>query len=170
MCVCVCNCAICYMRTTLKTMIHETLIKTYTKASFQGMCRQTSFNMLMGKATHSYDGGGWVSPSDIPTIKSSRSCGRSCDISGPCTEQSAPVATPITVNHGHMHHVKDTKEVRREILQRCRVLLLVLLLARTILLFHTISARPPKQPRMVRTFLKVHTRPRLAYALRCRGY
>ena len=29
--------------------------------------------------------------------------------------------------------------------------------ARTILLFHTISARPPKQPRMVRTFLKVHT-------------
>jgi transposase len=27
-----------------------------------------------------------------------------------------------------------------------------------------------KQPRMVRTFLKVHTRPRLAYALRCRGY
>jgi hypothetical protein len=39
-----------------------------------------------------------------------------------------------------------------------------------ILLFHTISARPPKQPRMVRTFLKVHTRPRLAYALRCRGY
>jgi hypothetical protein len=42
--------------------------------------------------------------------------------------------------------------------------------ARTIPLFHTISARPPKQPRMVRTFLKVHTRPRLAYALRCRGY
>ena len=56
--------------------------------------------------------------------------------------------------------------------------------ARTILLFHTnddddlllffqkqnleISARPPKQPRMA--FLKVHTRPRLAYALRCRGY
>jgi hypothetical protein len=39
--------------------------------------------------------------------------------------------------------------------------------ARTILLFHTISARPPKQPRMVRAFLKVHTRPRLAYALRC---
>jgi hypothetical protein len=37
--------------------------------------------------------------------------------------------------------------------------------ARTILLFHIISARPPKQPRMVRTFLKVHTRPRLAYAL-----
>jgi hypothetical protein len=32
--------------------------------------------------------------------------------------------------------------------------------ARTILLFNTISARPPKQPRMVRTFLKVHTRPR----------
>ena len=42
--------------------------------------------------------------------------------------------------------------------------------ARTILLFHTISARPLKQPRMVRTFLKLHTRPRLAYALRCRGY
>jgi hypothetical protein len=42
--------------------------------------------------------------------------------------------------------------------------------ARTIPLFHTISARPPKQPRMVGTFLKVHTRPRLAYALRCRGY
>jgi hypothetical protein len=42
--------------------------------------------------------------------------------------------------------------------------------ARTIPLFHTISARPPKQPRMVRTFLKVHTRPRLTYALRCRGY
>ena len=38
--------------------------------------------------------------------------------------------------------------------------------ARTILLFHTISARAPKQPRMVRTFLKVHARPRLAYALR----
>jgi hypothetical protein len=34
--------------------------------------------------------------------------------------------------------------------------------ARTILLFHTISARPPKQPRMVRTFLTVHTLPRLA--------
>jgi hypothetical protein len=34
--------------------------------------------------------------------------------------------------------------------------------ARTILLFHTISARPPKQPRMVRAFLQVHTRPRLA--------
>jgi hypothetical protein len=31
--------------------------------------------------------------------------------------------------------------------------------ARTILLFHTISARSPKQPRMVRTFIKVHTRP-----------
>ncbi len=42
--------------------------------------------------------------------------------------------------------------------------------ARTILLFHSISARPPKQPRMVRTFLKVHTLPRLAYALQCRGY
>jgi hypothetical protein len=42
--------------------------------------------------------------------------------------------------------------------------------ARTILLFHTISVRPPKQPRMVGTFLKVHTRPRLEYALRCRGY
>jgi hypothetical protein len=42
--------------------------------------------------------------------------------------------------------------------------------ARTILLFHTISARPPKQTRMVGTFLKVHTRPRLSYALRCRGY
>ena len=42
--------------------------------------------------------------------------------------------------------------------------------ARTMLLFHTISARPPKQPRMVRTFLKVHTLPRLAYALLCRGY
>jgi hypothetical protein len=42
--------------------------------------------------------------------------------------------------------------------------------ARTILLFHIISARPPKQSRMVRTFLKVHTRPRLAYPLRYRGY
>ena len=42
--------------------------------------------------------------------------------------------------------------------------------ARTILLFHIISARPSKQPRIVRTFLKVHTRPRLAYPLRCRGY
>jgi hypothetical protein len=30
--------------------------------------------------------------------------------------------------------------------------------------------QPSKQHRMVRTFLKVHTRPRLAYALRCRGY
>ena len=30
-------------------------------------------------------------------------------------------------------------------------------LDRTILLFHTISARPPKQTRMVRTFLKIHT-------------
>ena len=39
---------------------------------------------------------------------------------------------------------------------------------RTIPLFNTISASPPKQPRMVRTFLKVHTRPRLAHALRCR--
>ena len=38
--------------------------------------------------------------------------------------------------------------------------------ARTILLFHIISARPPQQPRMVRTFLKVHARPRLAYPLR----
>jgi hypothetical protein len=28
----------------------------------------------------------------------------------------------------------------------------------------------PKQPRMVGTFLKVHTRRRLAYALGCRGY
>jgi hypothetical protein len=35
--------------------------------------------------------------------------------------------------------------------------------ARTILLFHIISARPSKQPRMVRTFRKVHTRPKLAY-------
>ena len=42
--------------------------------------------------------------------------------------------------------------------------------ARTILLFHIISARPSKQPRMVSTFLKVHTRPTLAYPLRCRGY
>jgi hypothetical protein len=42
--------------------------------------------------------------------------------------------------------------------------------ARTILLFHTISARPSKQHRMVRAFLKVHTRPRLVYALRCKGY
>jgi hypothetical protein len=42
--------------------------------------------------------------------------------------------------------------------------------AGTILLFHIISARPPKQPRMVRTFPQVHTRPRLAYALWCRGY
>jgi hypothetical protein len=42
--------------------------------------------------------------------------------------------------------------------------------ARTILLFHISSARPSKQPRMVRAFLKVHTRLRLAYPLRCRGY
>jgi hypothetical protein len=42
--------------------------------------------------------------------------------------------------------------------------------ARTILLFHIISARPSKQPRMVRTFLKVNTRPRLAYPLRFKGY
>jgi hypothetical protein len=42
--------------------------------------------------------------------------------------------------------------------------------ARTILLFHTISSRPPKQPRMVGTFLKVHTLSRLEYALQCRGY
>jgi hypothetical protein len=33
--------------------------------------------------------------------------------------------------------------------------------ARTILLFHIISARPSKQSRMVRTFLQIHTRPRL---------
>ncbi len=42
--------------------------------------------------------------------------------------------------------------------------------ARTILLFHIISTRPSNQPRMVRTFLKVHARTRLAYPLRCRGY
>jgi hypothetical protein len=37
--------------------------------------------------------------------------------------------------------------------------------------FHSgIEARPPKQPRMVRTFLQVHTLSRLAYALWCRGY
>ena len=42
--------------------------------------------------------------------------------------------------------------------------------ARTILLFHIISARPSKQPRMLVSFLKVHKLPRLAYALRCRGY
>jgi hypothetical protein len=33
--------------------------------------------------------------------------------------------------------------------------------ARTILLFHIISARPPKQPCMVHTFLKAPTRSRL---------
>ena len=43
-------------------------------------------------------------------------------------------------------------------------------MARTILLSHTISARPPKQSSMVRTFLKVHTLSRLTYALLCRGY
>ena len=32
--------------------------------------------------------------------------------------------------------------------------------------FHIISARPPKQTRMVRTFLNVHKRPRLTYVLR----
>jgi hypothetical protein len=37
--------------------------------------------------------------------------------------------------------------------------------ARAILLFHIISAVPSKQPRMVRIFLQVHTRPRLAYPL-----
>ena len=42
--------------------------------------------------------------------------------------------------------------------------------ARTILLFHIISASPSKRTLMVRTFLKVHTRPRLAYPLWCRGY
>jgi hypothetical protein len=42
--------------------------------------------------------------------------------------------------------------------------------ARTIPLFHTISARPPKQPCMVRTLHKVYMLPRLAYALWCRGY
>jgi len=36
--------------------------------------------------------------------------------------------------------------------------------------FHIISARPPEQPRMLRTFLKVHTRLSLANALRCRDY
>ncbi len=36
--------------------------------------------------------------------------------------------------------------------------------------FSFIIDRPPKQSRMVRTFPKVHTRPRLSYALRCRGY
>ena len=41
--------------------------------------------------------------------------------------------------------------------------------ARTIL-FHIISVRPSKQPLMVRTFLKVHTRIRLANQLGCRGY
>jgi hypothetical protein len=42
--------------------------------------------------------------------------------------------------------------------------------ARTILLFHIISDRPSKQTRvtrMVRTFLKVHTRLGLACALQC---
>ena len=42
--------------------------------------------------------------------------------------------------------------------------------AGTILLFQIISASPSKQPRVVRTFLQVHTWPRLAYALRCRSY
>ena len=36
--------------------------------------------------------------------------------------------------------------------------------ARTILLFHIISARPSKQPRMVGTFLKVHTKMYTLYA------
>ena len=40
--------------------------------------------------------------------------------------------------------------------------------ARTILLFHTISDRPSKQPRMVRTFLKVYGAG-LRQALRCGG-
>ena len=39
--------------------------------------------------------------------------------------------------------------------------------ARTILLFHIISASPSKQPRMVRAFLKVHTRPRLGWRIHC---
>ena len=41
--------------------------------------------------------------------------------------------------------------------------------ARTILLFHIISARPSKQPRLVRTFLKVHKRPRLAMKQKQKG-
>jgi hypothetical protein len=40
--------------------------------------------------------------------------------------------------------------------------------ARTILLFHIISARPSEQPRMVRTFLKVYTRLTLANPLHVR--
>ena len=39
-----------------------------------------------------------------------------------------------------------------------------------LLLSYNIPLSPPKQIRMVRTFLKVHTRPRLAYVLGCRGY
>jgi hypothetical protein len=35
---------------------------------------------------------------------------------------------------------------------------------------HTMDTFMPKQPRMVGTFLKVHTQPRLVYALWCRGY
>jgi hypothetical protein len=42
--------------------------------------------------------------------------------------------------------------------------------AGTILHLYIVSARPSKQPLMVRTFLKAHTRLRLAYLLRCRGY
>jgi len=41
---------------------------------------------------------------------------------------------------------------------------------RTILLFHIIRGGPSNQTLMVRTFLKVHTRLRLEYPLRCRGY
>jgi len=42
--------------------------------------------------------------------------------------------------------------------------------SRTILLFHTIGVRPLKQPLMVHTFLKVHTRLTIVYVLLYRGY
>jgi hypothetical protein len=49
-----------------------TFINTDIKATFQEMCRQTSFDTLTGKATQPYDDGRVQPDDDIPTINELR--------------------------------------------------------------------------------------------------
>jgi hypothetical protein len=75
-----------------------TFINTNMKVAFQEMCRQASFDMLMGKATQPYDDGRVHPGDDILTINELRPfLGiQGLDTSLPCTTQTLTTNTVIT--------------------------------------------------------------------------
>jgi hypothetical protein len=80
-----------------------TFINTDIKAAFQEMCRQTSFDMLTGKATKPYDDGQVHPGDDIPTMK------ELSPFLGYFKAMHSTACTNRYPDHrGHTHHVKGT--------------------------------------------------------------